>query len=289
MAQIVIAGIVKDNGKTLKRNIERLYKLDLHFEKVQFVFFENNSTDDTKEILDFYKNKDSNFFVLNEDLPLEKQYEIARARHRNGQPCRLEIIAYARNKVASFIKETCVDYDAVLLVDMDTLLISAKQTKKAIHRVLRDGFDCVSANGLTKRGTYRDAFAFRSKNFPFGPEFLGDYWWKYTVKKIQKIYVSPKLIPVYSAFGGAAVYKMSAFIASEYTALPSKDFFNEHKKLDFTFAQKKERERASSEPIANSNYTKPVVCEHVPFHYKMRSQGFNNFVIDTSWRLLFKD
>jgi hypothetical protein len=287
--RLVATAIVKDNAKTVGRVFRKLAALRGFFADLAFVVYENNSTDGTKAILQRLSREIPEFTLFSEDLSPERQAEVAAARHVNGKPCRIELIAYARERGREIVLRDYGDFDYVLAFDADVACFSNHDIVRNALRLGLGAQDCICANGLNKWLKYRDAFAFRSAKHPFGPEFLGEYWWEKTKRRIQLRLRGSALVPVYSAFGGAAIMTMDAFRAGRYSAIPDDGYMKVQRSLDRGEADDEEMGRASASPIPNSNYTKPIVCEHVPFFYSMRERGFNKVYIDPKWKILFLD
>lgn len=286
---ILIIGITKNGGNKLKKNISRLSKLEGCFKRLDFLIYENGSTDNTVKILNQIKQKKSNFNFVSESLTQDDINKICKTKTLDGKPCRIEIITYARNKLHKEAEKNCNNFDYILNMDLDILFQNPFDIIKTFERFSETEFDCITGCGLTKWLKYRDAYAFRSKEFPFGPEFLGEFWWKDTVHRIQKRYKKNQKIKVYSAFGGAAIYKKEAYFSSLYSCYPDGDFINEHQKLDFSKVDSLQIKNLNDSPVPNTGYTAPIICEHVPFHYGMRKAGFNKIFLDTSWRFIFRD
>ena len=287
--RLLVIGITRNGGFLLKKNLQSLLKLRKNFKKCDFYIYENDSTDGTTEYLNALSKKISGFSFFSENIDEKKRAEIFTTQTTDGKPCRIELITYARNKLLDLIKPAASNYDYILNIDLDILLQNTKQIVKTFLRFKDRDFDCVSGCGMTKWLRYRDAYAFRSPDFPFGPEFLGEYWWHTTMHQIQKRYPRGLIIPVLSSFGGAAIYKANAYVSSVYDCHCDNAFLLEHEKIDKSKAGADQIEHRSPEPVPNTDYTKPIICEHVPFHYKMRAQGFDKFFVDTSWRFIFKD
>lgn len=286
---ILIIGITKNGGNKLKRNITRLSKLESHFKKLEFLIYENGSTDNTIKILNQIKQKKSNFNFISEPLTEDDINKICKTQTLDGRPCRIEIITYARNRLLKEAEKYCNNFDYILNIDLDILFQNPFDIIKTYERFSETDFDCITGCGLTKWLRYRDAYAFRSMEFPFGPEFLGEFWWKDTLHKIQKRYKKNQKIQVYSAFGGAAIYKKDAYFSSKYNCYPDEDFIIEHKKLDFSKVDLLQIKNLNESPVPNTGYRAPIICEHVPFHYNMRKAGYGKIFLDTSWRFIFRD
>ncbi len=295
---ILVIGITKDGGKTLERNVKKLLKMRKYVQTCNFLIYENNSAWQTKDILKNLKEKINGFEYISEDLTAERIDEICRTKTENGKPCRIELITYARNKLQAEAKKRVYPenngtpkYQYILNIDLDVLLFNPLDSLKSLVRFSGTNFHCITGYGMTKWLRYRDAYAFRNENFPFGPEFMPEHWWNVTWHQIQQRNPKNLKIPVYSAFGGAAVYKSQAYFAAVYDCHPtSPEFLQKHAEM-----VKKSRpsldqlQNASETPKPNTGYTAPIICEHVPFHYKLIDLGFDQIFVDTSWRFVFKD
>lgn len=297
---ILVIGITKDGGKMLQHNVKKLLKMRKYVQTCDFLIYENNSAQQTKDILKKLKEKINGFDYVSEDLTKDQIEEICQTKTENGKPCRIELITYARNKLQTEAKKRVFDqngaadkpkYQYILNIDLDVLLFNPLDSLKSLLRFAGTDFDCITGCGMTKWLRYRDAYAFRSSSFPFGPEFMPEHWWDVTWHQIQQRYPKNLKIPVYSAFGGAAVYKSKAYFAAVYNCHPtSPDFLQKHAELVKKSKPSADQiEKASQTPAPNTGYTAPIICEHVPFHYKLIDLGFDKIFVDTSWRFIFKD
>jgi hypothetical protein len=288
-ARLVVAAIVKDNARTLGRLFSKLEGLRAELGELAFVVYENNSTDRSKSVLRGLALEIPSFTVVSEDIPAPRLAEIATVRRVDGSLCRIQVIAYARERLREAVLRERGDFDCALVIDADAAWFSVRGLARNVDRVSSGLCDSVCVNGMNKWLVYRDAYAYRDLEHPYGPEFLGDYWWDKVVARIQRRLRGEELLPVYSAFGGAAVYSMEAFRAGRYSAIPDPEFAAAQGKLDVSGARQDECLAASPRPIPNTNYLEPIVCEHVPFHYSMREAGFGRICVDPRWRMLFLD
>lgn len=285
---LAILAIVKNCEKTLYKNVKKISKLCSEFSSVKMFVFENNSTDNTKEILKKCKEDFDFFNFWAFDYSEEELHQIAPTLHVKGKLCRIELITHARNFLLDRLKEESNNFDYTLVIDIDAFYFNVKKLPKIIKKY--SDFDCISVNGLTKRLRYRDAFAFRSKDFPFGPEFFNDYWWSTLVFKMQRRYFGNNLIPVFSAFGGMAIYKTQSYISSSYACHPTKEYLAIQKQIyESVNIQDKEKITDISKPLPNTNFNSDIICEHVPLHYKMIFNGFDKIYMLPSWIMFFID
>jgi hypothetical protein len=169
--RLVVAIVVKDNARTISKIFRGIAGLKNVFDDIAFAVYENNYTDGTKDVLKRLSSEIEGVRVLSEDLSYEQQRQVASVRHKDGRVCRIEILAYARQRVRELVLEEFGDSNYVLVVDVDAVLFSFKGIERASNMIDAGIADCVTANGLTKRLKYRDAFAFRSLEHPIGPSF----------------------------------------------------------------------------------------------------------------------
>lgn len=189
-SKVIICGITRDNIKRFPLiQIERTGRL---FNDYRVVVFENDSTDGTKELLAKWKQDNNRVNVISKDFGITKRPSIS-------------FLAMARNKYLDYIfYHDFSGFDYVLMIDLD--MDSWNLDGLANSFTYLDRYDVIAANGILNDIAMYDAFAFRSEQFPHNHR-APEYWSK-IVKDIQKHYCQgSNPIPVYSAFGGMAIYK----------------------------------------------------------------------------------
>lgn len=293
--KVIVCGLVKDCGKTLNNNISLALSVLNLFEKGKLIIYENNSKDNTKTILNTYKENDK-MLVLSEDIDSEtikKNSRIWAYTEITGSdhPCRIEMICNARNKVLAEInKEEYDEYTYVIWIDMDSNGYNLKGIENSFQ--CKKDWDVVYANGI-ENGTYYDLYALRTDEKPYGPELTGEYFWK-TMNKTTMTYKGA-LIPVYSAFGGIGIYKKEVFKKHQFDCIVNDEielfydnFFKENalrndikniiENPDKKFPNGYKSSKSNIFWKANSGYNKPVVCEHVCFNLSLINDGYRIFI-----------
>jgi hypothetical protein len=287
--RIVLAGIVKNIEPyflTIKKFIE-----DLNFliPNLEVCIYENNSSDKTKDLLetfqkDFIKIKCENyseeFFIQN--FP---------ARTFKNESCRISNISFARNKLLEMIQEKNLDEnDYIIMMDLDC---NSTPDVNIINEVITcwpEGLHVLFANGIDCNGHYYDGYEFRSNEFPYGPEILGDIFWsnEYMAEKHSKKYEdNSTLTPVISAFGGLAIYKAYVIKGCRYSADITPALHEFYTSLDIIEANPETHYNGCSLGLYkdsifyknNSGYNYPVCAEHVNFHLEIRKNGYKNMFI----------
>jgi glycosyltransferase involved in cell wall biosynthesis len=286
--KVLICGVVKNCGNMLEKNIRLAIKTGELFSQYKIIIYENNSTDNTKQILTNYIN-DERFCIMMEDFTDEelKQKskiwaftEITKSNH----PCRIEQICNARNKVIDMINEENADY--VIWVDLD----GSWELSGIVDSFKQTGWDAIYANGIQSNMNYFDQFAFRDMDNLFGPELLGEYWWM-KHSNVFKTLQSNTLIPVISAFGGIGIVKANLYKLFKYDCLPTenmKSFYKEilpmiddhHLKLISNTCPVWKKGIQDGRIIwkANSGYDSPMVCEHVVFNIELFTHNYKIFI-----------
>ena len=240
---IVILGICRNVGKDLSADIAKLSLAFSDFSQVHFRIVESDSIDNTIEVLHSLQQIYQNFKF--------KTFGNLESFISN----RWERIAYCRNACLSYMAEdpelNSVSYFAV--ADLDG--VNSKIDRDAVLSCwVIDDWDVCTAN---QKGPYYDVFALRHQ------DWSPNDCWKFeaalkdqgihpVLAREQAIYkrqrvISPnsEWIEVDSAFGGLAIYKRSILGEARY----------EGKLLDGS-----------------------IVCEHVPFHQSLKSQGARIFI-----------
>jgi hypothetical protein len=211
--KVLICGVCKDIASSVPNTIKNIEKLGSKFTDYSVIIYENNSQDATNSLLSAWAKRSKKVVFLSEtlsahDLPSTREERIARARN----------IVLAKAK--SLNSE---EYKYLIMADLDfNGPWPIAEIVSSLKRKIK--WDCISANGINKifknektsRLVYWDRYAFRNKRYPVGPEIVGASWWKDLQK--EWFYLSKThLVPVYSAFGGLAIYKTSTILRFSYS------------------------------------------------------------------------
>lgn len=279
---VVICGIARDVAEALPNTMHEMERVGKQFADYRIIIYENNSTDGTTQILQQWAEENAKVIFIHEDWI-------------DPPKARTESIAYARNQTL-IEAERYRNFDLLLMADMD--FTTAWPVDEIVRSADCEGWDCVSANGISDDGFYVDAYAFRDRSFPFGPEVIGDAWWK---KRVPFAIEGKEWHPVYSAFGGLALYKMESIRGCRYNglALPSlRDFYKEILKeadkcwqVDYYLDMRGIPANYDVNTISivfafNTNWERPwdylkvTCCEHVNLHAEMRKKGCGRIFVN---------
>ena len=208
----------------------------------KIIIYENDSTDNTLELLNKYKNENNGNVIIISEKDLDKKYS-----------ARTHRLAYARNKIIDIINNNYVNYDYFLNLDLDD--INLNLDVNSIKKILDSNFEFDVATANNKK--YYDYWALRTKKNDyncwngngscFKNPILLDYW--FNEIKGTKINKNTKPIKVLSAFGGLGIYKIKSIGDCKYNGIEK-----------------------NPKPLNED-------CEHVDFHKCMINNGNDKIYI----------
>lgn len=224
---ILIAGIGRNIANSIPFLKTTFEGIASQVAECAVVIYENNSTDHSSELLQAWSAQDLRVRARSEYISPEEQLNQGKARTWDNQPCRLEILAAARNKLLAMILEPQYEgYELVLILDLDIPQpLPQKETLDAI-RSFPDDAAAVFSFGVNSVGKMYDLHPYRDNAFPFGPEIVGDEFFsipnqKRLFKHTNKLKTC-QFHPVFSAFNGAALYRRALLQGCVYSAHPTK-------------------------------------------------------------------
>lgn len=240
-SSVLVCGTAKNVARKLDEFVLRTDRAFAGFEKTNYLVCESFSSDNTWEKLLSLKSRRDDFNCMQDDQidKIEKRRTVR--------------IASARNQLLKKIKKDFNNFDYVVMMDLDG--VNRDITRENVESCWRHSeWDGVTANQPLR---YYDIWALRAKGW-----CETDCWNEYAAllkdmspKQALKVAVTSKMrsinskaspIQVQSSFGGLAIYRMKAFLSSEYVG-------------------------ADAEGIE--------ICEHVPFHKGLLDNGFKIYIM----------
>lgn len=258
-SSLMICSIVRDCEQQLNRNIPKIESLRSKFKISEVVVFENDSSDLTKNTLKKWNKISKNVNVRCEDYHV---YSIPK-EDKNGvnkyySQYRISKMAQYRNKYMSFLEDCDREFDYVIIIDLD------------IHNFELDGiahsfglyanWDVITANGysyskhLNKR--YHDTYAlieYGTENQNQTELIIND-----NRRKWSFLQYGMPIIPVFSAYGGLAIYR--------YEILRNKRY----------------------DVLSNNDDRVEVKCEHVSLHTSLQKEGINRIFINPNMVVFYE-
>lgn len=212
---LVICGCCRDVEAHLPSVLASLHRIGSRFQSYRIVIFENDSRDATRTILEAEHSRVPGVITL----LLEDGM---------ASPHRTERLAHIRNRLLGEARTLDPEGKGLLLmIDMDD--VAAEGTlAETIDSCFHYPFESWDALATNRQLVYYDIYALRIRGhieFDFTemcrkyPSLEGRR--KYFIRFRGGIRRSRYLLPVLSAFGGAALYKMAALRGKHYVGLDS--------------------------------------------------------------------
>ena len=244
---IIICSLVRDSKSTIINNLKSLEKIGSKFKNYKFIIIENDSTDNTDQLLKKWSKNKNNIkiisekmdHIINPTLPegpeLKSDYPLSKRRFHK--------MALLRNKYMDILSTENTSSDTwIMVVDLDIKKIPVNDTLISLKKLENNNWDAICSNGLTsnciespgsegckikrkdnnKYSRSYDSLATRFDDNDMTNNFIikeaitskqiRDKWMKYESKchkKTNNINKNP--INVKSCFGGLAVYKANKF------------------------------------------------------------------------------
>lgn len=239
--KIVFVGLARNLERTIENSISKLVNLGQSAKDYQIVIFENDSIDNTKDILSKLSLNNSRISFISEtnNRPQFGTVKIAE---------RTQALAEYRNKLKDYVAERFSEYDFVIVTDLDFVDFSVEGVYNSFGWMNKfsDRIDAIAGNSYeykyimsdtTKSLWNYDSWAFRYTWWNELPELPSTTYNRMLWFGFFIMPVGLPIIPVNSAFGGMTIYKKDKFHLGSYDG---------------------------------------VDCEHVCFHYSLK-QNIPNF------------
>lgn len=308
--KVIICGVVKNVENTILKSTNICINIGELFDDYKIIIYENNSTDNTKKILNEIKNEKVKIISETIDYDeIKKNSKIWAYTEVTGSdhPCRMEQIANARNKLLDEIKkEEYNDFTYVIMIDLDTHYFESNGIIDSFNNRDLNSWDVIYANGKDNYGYYYDKYALRcySNVFVFGAELYGDDFYLKRNNLIINFDNDNNLIPVISAFGGIGIYKKEVFNECYYASLIDESITTFYHNIISSFPDNaiapeimtllenpcdkfsggfittyKKNDKNYNLYWKNCNgYNKPCLCEHTYLNINLINKGYKIFI-----------
>lgn len=203
----VICGLARDIQDILPINITRIERLGKLFGDYRVVVYENDSRDDTPQILEAWSQVNPKVDVLFESRR-DPVNPATRCLERVGR------MAYYRNQYRRHVQQHYADFSHAIVIDLD--LFGGWSLDGVAHTFGQPDWDFVGAYGIIYRRVLHrfnvpfqyDAWAYRH---------LGR-WETLRTKEVNHLHWQrgDDMVPVNSCFGGFGIYAMNAFLSADY-------------------------------------------------------------------------
>lgn len=246
--RVVIVGCVRDCGKHLNESaLRKLMKIERLFKECAFIYIQNDSKDNSPQVLNAWKSEFDRFDVFHYD------------KMDANLPERTQRLAFCRNTLVQKAFELYPDYDYLLMMDMDDVF-DGRDVSSFVSPFKYDlnSWDAMATAFSSEN--YYDTWCLRVEG-----EIEFDCWEYIHVKKITEYWrvcrefqkpipmTLEKPLRVLSAYAGAIYYKLKSIQGCTFVGTSS------------TSALK-------------------VICELVPFNEDLRKKG-GKIYIDPKFRI----
>jgi len=225
-SRVAITGLARNLGAILPTTIARIERLGSLFADHRVIVYENDSSDDTKPILQSWAVRNRRIHVMTEDCS-DPINPTTRCLHR------IERMARYRTHCQDAVRALCDDYDFTLVIDLD---VAGGWSEDGVANTFgHEGWDFVGANGLI----------YRREGFDFNALRQYDMWALRFDEALTPLPTQDArryrfrrgepLVPVTSCFGGLGIYSMPAYLAGRYAAadLEHAEFHRELRRQGF--------------------------------------------------------
>jgi hypothetical protein len=249
---IIIVGAIRNGEKYIDLIFKNIYFIVSQFKEYKIMIYENDSNDESRNILKNYNQKDENINLIFENQ-IDQKY-----------PYRTQRLAYIRNTLLQKTIEKYNSYTYLLIMDMDDVNSTSKIVD-TFHHIFEYNPKIWDIQTIHQTKEYYDIWAFRKRGYieyDCWYEYFHDInqnkisqeeaYQKHIIKYQKPFQLRRGLIPVISAFGGAAIYKI--------------ELLNNAKNAKY---------------IGLCQYGE--ICEHVPFHTTLVNQYKAKIFINPLW------
>jgi Cryptococcal mannosyltransferase 1 len=223
-SSIAIAGLARDCANKLDGNIQLIEKLCSFFKLSTVVVVENGSKDATRIKLNNWAEQKDDVNVIG-GVPSKQAVDSPRKISPNPyySKARIGKLAALRNQYIDFLRNQETSFDYLLVLDFDVDKISLEGILNSFDR--HQEWDVITAYGYSLsprlRERYHDSFAL----VPLGEENLTKT--EKSIKNLQPLFRMEKkskdLVPVYAAYGGLSIYKLSEKELPDYWVAGNQD------------------------------------------------------------------
>jgi len=257
-----ICGCVKNCAKYIDSVFANILEISKIFLNFKIVIAYDESTDNTLDKLNEYKNKLGNVIII---------------MNNNKSNIRTENISNARNSIIEFItSDILYSYEYFIMMDFDDVCSGKLDISVLLKYLNRNDWDALSFN----KKNYYDIWAlsfepyicscFQFDHYSSKGNEVVNLMKKEIVDKLSSINEN-QLLEVYSAFNGFSIYRTSKFINCKYEYLVSKNFKYISKEKYYEIIHMLN----SSGKLTSNIYwnNRPSDCEHRHFHLESKNKN----------------
>jgi hypothetical protein len=228
--KILVLAPVKNIENGFFRSKKNITKFVSFFSDYRIIIYENNSTDQTKELFLKWKKTEPKLLFFSENLDQSTLSESIKSELGNY---RTELIARARNIL---LEKACSkefeEFNLILMADLDHL--SDWEAEQIIDSLWNpeEKWDAI------RPAEIYDLYAIRGPTFLLNPEVIELYTWVEFLPRIGSYYANylmqDRWIKVESAFGGLCFLNKKTLEGVKYEGLKSPSYLEDLLHQDFS-------------------------------------------------------
>jgi len=258
--RVIFCGMVRDCGNAVKKNISTIESIAALFYDYRIVVIENNSQDNTKDVLNSWQKSNNKVTAICNDFDESKYKELTLTEGYFLDNSFKRISKYVdyRNLYMEYIDKMDFAADYVILVDLDVARIDVKGIITSFGSPFE--WDAITANGYSLspklRRRFHDTYAlceFGKQDSPQLATQITEY--RETFKGLKK---GKPFVRVFSAYGGLVIFKRDAIRNLRY-----KIMYNNYDHVE-------------------------VRCEHFSIFHQMFERGFDKVYINPNMEIYYQ-
>ena len=219
--KIIILSLARDVEHIVNLTFNKLTNIGKDFQEYKIIIFENDSDDNTRQVIEKWTHIDSNIELmdccnLNScDCKLKNQKGYDMGTHSQG---RMEKMRFYREYLLRYATQK-YEFDYVMIYDFD---ISGAIYKDGLMTSFTQDFDMVFAKGLQAMPLLTFNKYFMYDNISFIPNFINFHHnlkLKNLHNHLQKLLnhnINSDFVKCKSGFNGMAIYKYDSIVKSTY-------------------------------------------------------------------------
>ena len=226
----------------LEKVFKNIETIGAQFDDYKIIIAYDNSIDNSLQILQEFKKKHTNNFILHVNNEILSEYRVYN-------------IAKARNTCLDIIRSQFPDYEYFIMIDCDDVCASPIKLEYLLYYLtVNTDWDALTFN----KKPYYDLWALSKYPYSFScMHFKNWNQWGEFIEKIMEKAPPKTLIPCLSAFNGFAIYRTNKFINGFYDCKPRPDLLPPH--------LLKANEKICG-PVFLKGKAGLIDCEHRSFH-----------------------
>lgn len=215
-SKIAICCLVRNNAKIVNKSKIRLEHIGKYFKDYKIIMFENDSDDNTRELLKEWRKENSNVILL--DCCDDGNCD-CKLKHMTGYSFgynssqRLSRMARFRENYLNYVKKSLNDYDYMLVVDFD--LNGNADINGLFDSIAKDDWGAIFCNGRTSMpGSFGamtipyDSLAYLDENSGYENVQVSLSSLSYNTLSMIYMTATTHFGRVKSAFNGYGLYKI---------------------------------------------------------------------------------